>query len=118
MPKAAATICNHKWVLYRTLIAPAGPAYDVDEQHCIHCGMIRKGDDMSDTKKNDAPSCHTEFVASWNDWEGAVCVNLEDYEKLERALSAERKRADDAEADARRWEAAFDRVTAYMSGRR
>ena len=23
----------------------------------------------------------TEFIASWNDWEGAVCVSLEDYNR-------------------------------------
>ena len=30
------------------------------------------------------PTIKTEFVASWNDWDGAVCVTLEDYEKLEQ----------------------------------
>jgi len=30
----------------------------------------------------------TEFVASWNDWDGAMCVTLDDYETLRRKLSA------------------------------
>lgn len=38
-------------------------------------------------KQSDAaPSCHSEFVASWKDWNGAVCVELADYERLERVI--------------------------------
>ena len=44
------SVCNHKWARYRTLIDPAGRAHNIDEHHCIHCGMIRKGNDMSDTR--------------------------------------------------------------------
>jgi len=30
------------------------------------------------------PTVQTEFIASCNNWEGAYCVKLSDYEKLER----------------------------------
>ena len=38
---------------------------------------------------SDAPQCHSEFVASWNDWEGAVCITLEDHERLLKASRSE-----------------------------
>ena len=37
------------------------------------------------------PKVRTEFVASWKDWEGAVCVTLDDYEALEREVAALRE---------------------------
>ena len=30
----------------------------------------------------------TEFVASWNDWEGTVCVSVDDYNEIERKYEA------------------------------
>lgn len=42
--------------------------------------------------KAPTPSTRTEFIASWNDWDGAVCVTLEAYEAMEkRAIEAERR---------------------------
>ncbi len=74
---------------------------------CTAIKLTCIGRAVSDTPRTDAPTSDTEFIASWNDWEGAVCCKLEDYERLERELAAERKRADEAERDAKRWKQAL-----------
>jgi hypothetical protein len=40
---------------------------------------------------DDTPRTRTEFIASWSDWEGAICVTLVAYERLERELAEERR---------------------------
>ena len=50
----------------------------------------------------DKPKVRTEFVASWKDWEGAVCVTFDDYEALEREVAGLREQL--AEAHRCVWE--------------
>ena len=52
---------------------------------------------------NTPTTCQTEFIASWNDWEGAVCCKLEDYERVETELAAATKRLAEIEQAAERY---------------
>ena len=37
---------------------------------------------------SDKPNVRTEFIASWNDWQGEICVAYHDYSELERERDA------------------------------